>query len=126
MASIQVNIKCKTGKICPLCQVECIEAWETVCNRCWNFLGEIDRITGSTHQQQVIDNKKVVVRLPAVIHKVQTCFYPLTPEERRRRIKKIIAEQCSECKKKMKAGYEDPCWTCPWQWMMNEILGNGE
>lgn len=125
MSSAEVSVRC-TGKICPLCRRECIEAWETICNACWVFLGKIDRITGTTFQQQIKDNKKIILYLPPIIHKIQTCYYPLTSEERRKRIGKIIDNVCSKCTKKTGMGLEDPCWECPWTALMNEILGNGK
>jgi len=124
MSSIEVSVRCKSGKVCPLCHLECLKPFETICNRCWNFLGKIDRATGTTYQQQIKDNKRVVIALPKIIYKIQTCYYPLTPKERRERIRKIIVDVCLKCTKKAGMGFEDPCWSCLWRTLMNEIQGN--
>lgn len=126
MALTTIQVKCKSGKVCPLCHRECLESWETVCWLCWEFLEELDRMTGTTYQQQIKDKNKIVIGLPLIVHKIQTCYYPLTPEEKQKRIRKVIDNVCSKCTKKAGMGLEDPCWSCLWTALMNEILGNGK
>lgn len=38
------------------------------------------------------------------------------------RAKKVVRDICSKCDAPMMAGTKDPCWTCPWRWLQNEII----
>jgi len=125
MAKVVVEVKCK-DKVCPLCQEECIEPWETVCSRCWSYLSFLDQTHGTTYCQQIIDNKKVVIHLPPIIHRMVSIYYPLTPVERQERVRKITRKICSKCDKETGVGFEDKCWKCLWRFLMNEMLGNGK
>jgi hypothetical protein len=53
-------------------------------------------------------------------------YIPLSAVERLQRGKKVIRDKCAKCDKNMMAGYADPCWECPWRWILNEIVGNGK
>lgn len=122
MAKIQVEVRCKSGKVCPLCRIACLQSWETVCSRCWEYLGNVDRMTGSTYQQQIRDNKKVVIYLPPIIHKIMGVFYPLSKEDRMKRVKRLTKRYCHPCQKDVSHDCQN-CWV---HWLSNEILGNGD
>lgn len=106
---------------CPLCDIIQLQDWETVCSRCWKLIGRYDKFHGTDFQDRIRKYGSIVIGNITVIQ--QTCYFPLTPEERRKRVRKIVDSQCIDCKRKMQAGSKDPCWECPWQWLMNEIAG---
>ena len=49
-------------------------------------------------------------------------YYPLKLSERKLRVNKVIEDACSKCDKIMMAGFKDPCWSCSWRWIMNQIM----
>ena len=51
-------------------------------------------------------------------------YHPLKLSERKLRVNKIIKSACNKCGKTMMAGFKDPCWVCPWRWLMNQIMGS--
>jgi len=101
-----------------------IEKWEKVCNNCWKIFGIIDRETGTNYQEQIRTQDFVVLPYKVVIEvKVFSTFFPIALNERFKRAKKVVRDICYNCDKKMRAGFHDPCWNCPWRWVMNEIIG---
>lgn len=58
------------------------------------------------------------------VKKLDPAFILLKAVDRMERARKIIRDICSKCTTPSMTGLDDPCWLCPWRWVMNQILGN--
>jgi len=62
----------------------------------------------------------------AVVKELVPAFVPLRDIDRLDRVRKVSHDICSKCTATPMTGFNDPCWLCPWNWIMNEILGTGK
>ena len=107
-------------KLCQFCKRP-RKDWEVCCSRCWELIKLHDKLYGTNYIEQLLTYGTIITKSPSepIVIKLQTCYYPLTVEERLARAKKIARDKCRNCPR-------DSCEGCIWHWLMNEILGNGK